>query len=123
MSTWEERMAARAKERQRREHVAPDPEAVSAPCMACGHVGCLPNTRLCQECMDRPYGTPGPVNDGCQQCWGERLSWLGNCWGYQSHLPLEQSRCAWGRPYIVGSDIHSCHEDEIWLAGPAEAVG
>lgn len=29
------------------------------PCMTCGHIGVKPGTMMCQECIDRPYGTVG----------------------------------------------------------------
>lgn len=106
---WAERMSARAKARiAAAEALIPDEEgraAAERPCMACGAVGCVRDTRLCQVCMDRPYGTLGAELDPsiCRQCWGDRHVWLGNAWGMQHVGGF--SGCQ-----------HACHDGEIWLA-------
>lgn len=112
MSTWEERMSARARERARQldEAVWRQLPIEDRMCMTGdGNFAAGPGTALCIHCENRPYGerklrAADDIEHGCQQCWGRWLIWVGNAWAID-HVPPGLSGCE-----------HSCHADEIWLA-------
>jgi hypothetical protein len=110
--TWEERMAQRARERaQQLAEVAWQQLPVeNRMCMTGdGNMAAGPDTALCIHCQNRPYGErklrASDVEQGCQQCWGRWLIWVGNAWAIAHIDPPRLQECK-----------HSCHADEVWLA-------
>jgi hypothetical protein len=108
--SWEERMAARARQRERAlaESIWLARPVEERMCRTGdGNFEAGPDTHLCVYCLNREYGTskmrePGD-GDHCDQCWEPRLVWQG-AW-YLLHIPPGVRECT-----------HSCHDDEIGLA-------
>jgi hypothetical protein len=63
---------------------------------------------IAARCLGINYGDPGPAlpPGACRECWGDRLVWLGNCWG-MAHAGGTSAGCQ-----------HSCHSG-VALAGGA----
>jgi hypothetical protein len=104
MSSWEERMAARA--RVRREEGRGRPYGVFAKWLRPDDPDEINPLILAARCLGIEYGDPGPglPDEMCRECWGDRHVWLGNAWGME-HRPPGLSGCQ-----------HACHEGEYWLA-------
>jgi len=114
MSTWEERMSRRTRQREggaldeRRAQFLGEallpfwPPDDPWPFGASEEV--LPEI-IAARCLGIGYGDPGRLLGGetCHECWGDRRVWLGDCWGVR-HRGGTMSGCR-----------HPCHEGEIWM--------